>query len=141
MRPTFLCFSMMLTHNVLLSSFSKVILTPIVKDKPGNVFDKDNYRSIAVATVSSKILERAILSRCGCQLTTSDHQFGFKERHSADMAVYMFLRKSNIFFWYDRFCSASNMFVCERVDSFRAMHRKTVFRFMCRLSRSNNHTV
>ena len=42
-----LCFSMMLTHNVLPSSFSKVILTPIVKDKTGNVFDKDiKHRNI-----------------------------------------------------------------------------------------------
>ena len=85
-----LCLTMMLNHTFLPPSFSKVILTPIVKDKTGNVSDKDNYRPIALATVSSKILERAILLRCKLHLETGDHQFGFKEKHSTDMAVYVF---------------------------------------------------
>jgi len=54
------------------------------------VSDKDNYRPIALATVSSKILERVILIRCKSYLVTGDHQFGFKEKHSTDMAVYVF---------------------------------------------------
>ena len=85
-----LCFSMMLKHNFLPPSLTKVILSPIVKDKTGNISDKNNYRPIALATVSSKIFERVILNRCRSNLTTSDHQFGFKERHSTDMAVYAF---------------------------------------------------
>lgn len=85
-----LCFSMMISHNFLPSSLSKVILSPIVKDKTGNISDKDNYRPIALATVSSKILERVILNRCKLNLTTSDHQFGFKQGHSTDMAVFAF---------------------------------------------------
>ena len=84
-----LCFSMMLRHNFLPPSLSRVILSPIVKDKTGNISDKDNYRPIALATVSSKILERVILNRCRYNLVSSDHQFGFKEKHSTDMAVYV----------------------------------------------------
>ena len=83
-----LCFSMMVRHGVLPPSLSKVILRPIVKDRTGKLTDKDNYRPIALATVSSKILERVILTRCKASLLTSDHQFGFKEGHSTDMAVY-----------------------------------------------------
>ena len=63
-------------------------MRPIVKDKTGNISDKDNYRLIALATVSSKVLERLILNSCRVDLATSDHQFGFKERHSTGMAVY-----------------------------------------------------
>ena len=85
-----LCFSMMISHKFLPPSLSKVILNPIVKDKTGNISDKDNYRPIALATVSSKIMERVILNRCKLKLATGDHQFGFKEKHSTDMAVYAF---------------------------------------------------
>ena len=83
-----LCFSMMISHGFLPPSLSKVVLRPIVKDKTGNLSDKDNYRPIALATVSSKILERVILNRCKSSLLTSEHQFGFKDGHSTDMAVY-----------------------------------------------------
>lgn len=85
-----LCFSMMLSHNFLPAALTKVILNPIVKDKTGDISDQDNYRPIALATVSSKIFERLILDRCHSNLATGDHQFGFKQRHSTDMAVYAF---------------------------------------------------
>ena len=102
-----LCFAMMLNHNFVPLSMSKVILSPIVKDKTGNISDKDNYRSIALATVSSKILERVILNRCRLNLDTGDHQFGFKERHSTDMVVYAFKEITD---YYLR--NRSPVFVC-----------------------------
>ena len=83
-----LCFSMMLKHGHLPPDLVKVVLVPIVKDKTGNLSDQDNYRPIAKASVSSKILESIILNRCKRHLFTSDHQFGFKARHSTDMAIY-----------------------------------------------------
>ena len=46
-----------------------------------------------------------------------------------------------MFFGYDRFCSASNMFVSERIDNFCAMRRKAVFGFLNRLSQSSNRIV
>ena len=103
-----LCFSMMLKHNFLPPSLTKVVLRPIIKDKSGNISDKDNYRPIALATVSSKILERLILKRCKSDLETSHHQFGFKDGHSTDMAVYSFkeivdhyLRNNSpVFVWF-----------------------------------------
>ena len=55
--------------------------------------------------------------------------------------IVCFNNAARMFLGYDRFCSASNMFVCERIDNFRAMHRKAVFRFMCRLRLSDNRIV
>ena len=55
--------------------------------------------------------------------------------------VVCFNNAARMFFGYARFCSASNMFVGERLDNFAAMHRKAVFRFMTRLEQSNNHIV
>ena len=83
-----LCFTMMLRHNHLPSDLTKVVLIPIIKDKNGNISDKDNYRPIALASVSSKLLEMIILNRSRAFLQTSDHQFGFKAGHSTDMAIY-----------------------------------------------------
>ena len=83
-----LCFTMMLKHSHLPNGLTKVLLIPILKDKTGNISDKDNYRPIALASVSSKILETTILNRSRDCLQTSDHQFGFKPGHSTDMAIY-----------------------------------------------------
>ena len=44
------------------------------------------YKRLRIS--SFKILERAILNRCSVQLRTGHHQFGFKEHHSTDMAIY-----------------------------------------------------
>ena len=102
-----MCFSMMLSHNILPPSLTRVVLCPIVKDKNGDISSKDNYRPVALATVSSKILERAILNRCKVSLATSDHQFGFKEGHSTDMAVYAL---KEVVDYYLR--NRSSVFVC-----------------------------
>ena len=125
-----LCFSMMLQHKLLPPSLSKVILNPIVKDKTGNISDKDNYRPIALATVSSKILERVLLNRCRSNLATGDHQFGFKERHSTDMAVYSFKEIAD---HYLR--NRSAVFVCfldARKAFDRVNHWKLFEKLLCR---------
>ena len=83
-----LCFTMMLRHCHLPNELTKVVLVPILKDKTGNISDKDNYRPIALASVASKLLETIILNRSREILQTSDHQFGFKQAHSTDMAIY-----------------------------------------------------
>ena len=121
-----LCFSMMTSHSFLPSALAKVVLSPIVRDKTGNTADKDNYRPIALATVCSKILERVILNRCRASLVTSDHQFGFKQRHSTDMAVYAL---KEIVDYYLR--NRSPVFVCfldarkafDRVNHWTLFHK------------------
>ena len=46
-----------------------------------------------------------------------------------------------MFFGYDRYCSASNMFVSERIDNFGAVYRKAVYGFIVRLRQSDNRIV
>ena len=58
-----LCFTMMLKHSHLPDDLTKVVIAAIVEDKTGNIFDKCNYRPIALASVSSKLLESVILNR------------------------------------------------------------------------------
>ncbi len=46
-----------------------------------------NYRSIALATVCSKIMETCLVSRLGSFLYTNDNQFAYKRGHSTDVYV------------------------------------------------------
>ena len=88
-------------------SLMNVVLVPIVKDKTGNLGAKDNYRPIAMASATSKILERVILNRCSAQLSTGHHQFGFKANHSTDMAIYALKEITDYYL-----CNGSPVFIC-----------------------------
>lgn len=129
-----LCFSMMLKHSFLPPSLTKVVLTPIVKDKTGKTSDKDNYRPIALATVSSKVLERVILNCCRSHLDTSDHQFGFKGKHSTDMAVFA-LKEITDYYLSNR----SPVFICF-VDARKAFDRVNHWTLFDKLLRRGMHT-
>ena len=46
------------------------------------------YRSIAIATALSMVLEQVLLSRLARYLWTADSQFGFKRAHGTEMAIF-----------------------------------------------------
>ena len=58
------------------------------KNKAGGLSDSNNYRPIAIATITSKLLESVLLLKCSDYLTTCDNQFGFKASHGTDMCIY-----------------------------------------------------
>ena len=60
----------------------------IVKNKADDLSDSNNYRPIAIATITSKLLESVLLLKCSDYLTTCDNQFGFKASHGTDMCIY-----------------------------------------------------
>ena len=112
-----LCFNMIVKHSYMPHSLTEVVLSPIVKDKTGRFTEKDNYRPIAVASVSSKILGRTILNRCSETLITGHHQFGFKNNHSTDMAIYALKEITD---YYLR--NSSPVFICF-LDASKAFDR------------------
>ena len=65
-------------------------IVPIVKNKCRNSSDSNNYRHIAIATITSKVLESVLLVNCEKFLYTSDNQFGFKSCHtcSTEFCIY-----------------------------------------------------
>ena len=85
-----LLFNAMIIHGYLPEKVMDTILTPIVKDKKGNITDSDNYRPVAIACVSSKMFELLLLSRCSDSINTTPNQFGFKAKLGADLCVYSF---------------------------------------------------
>ena len=66
----------------------KSIIVPLVKNKCGNLADKNNYRPIALSSISSSVFEHGILFRLEDHLWTNNNQFGFKPSHSTDLCVY-----------------------------------------------------
>ena len=56
-----ICFTCMFTHCYMPSSVIKSIIVPLVKNKCGNLADKNNYRPVALSSISSKVSEHVIL--------------------------------------------------------------------------------
>ena len=82
-----ICFTCMFTHCYMPSSMIKSIIVPLVKNKCGNLADKNNYRPIALFSTSSKVFEHVILFRLEDYPWTNDNQFGFKRSHSTNLCV------------------------------------------------------
>lgn len=55
------------------------VLVPVVKT--GNVSSIENYRAIALARILSKVLQLILLDCFQEYLATTEHQFGFKNKH------------------------------------------------------------
>ena len=82
-----LCFTLFFTHSYMSSSMIETIIVPIFKNKCGHFSDSNNYRSIALATIMSKLFESAILLKCEMFLDTCPNLFGFKKEHSSEMCI------------------------------------------------------
>ena len=83
-----MCYTSFIVHGFIPESMIAVELVPVVKNKSAGVCNKNNYRPIALASTMSKVLEYIIFSRLEIYLSTTANQFGFKKKHSTDMAIY-----------------------------------------------------
>ena len=75
------------SHGYLPSALIKTTIVPNVKNKAADLSDSDNYRHIAIATITSKLLESILLLKCSDYLTTCDNPFVFKASHGTDMCI------------------------------------------------------
>lgn len=66
-----------------------VVLVPIIKDKSENINSKDSYRTIAIASILSTLLENLFLNILSIYLLTSSHQVGCKPKHSTDACMFV----------------------------------------------------
>ena len=77
-----LIINCMISHGFVPDSFLKANVVPIPKNRRVELTDSNNYRTIAMSSIFSKILDKIIINNQSTQLKTSDYQFGFK-KHSA----------------------------------------------------------
>ena len=83
-----ICFTCMFKHCYLPISMLDSVIVPLVKNRNGDLSDKNNYRPIALSSVISKVFENVILYRLEEYLWTINNQFGYKAGHSTDLCVY-----------------------------------------------------
>ena len=112
-----LFFNMCILHGYIPKSCINTVIVPFVKNKNGNHQDCGNYRPIAIATVVLKLFEQVILINIKNFLDTTDHQFGFKTKHSTDICV--FLLKQAISYYITR----GNLIFCVFLDASKAFDR------------------
>lgn len=83
-----LFFNSCLCHSFLPLKLMEVQIVPILKKPSLDKTKMGNYRPIAIASIVSKVLEKAILSICQPYLHTSYNQFGYKQGVGTEMAVF-----------------------------------------------------
>ena len=83
-----LFFNCCLSHGHLPIDLLDTVIVPLIKDKKGDICDKDNYRPIALTCIMSKIFELVLLSKLDDYFTTSPSQFGFKKGLATDTCVF-----------------------------------------------------
>ena len=65
-----------------------VVIIKLLTCKSKDPADVNNYWPIVIATALSKVLEQVLLSRLARYLWTADSQFGFKQAHGTEMAIF-----------------------------------------------------
>lgn len=82
-------FNLFVQVGYLPCSFGTSYTVPIPKqDGRFHALSVNDFRGISISPVISKIFEHAVFARFGDYFTTSDHQFGFKEKLSCSHAIY-----------------------------------------------------
>jgi hypothetical protein len=114
-------FNAMLIHNHIPSNLMDTMLIPLLKDKKGDITDRDNYRPIALTCIMSKVLEVAILYKYYDSLQTSDYQFGFKPQHGTDQCIFALKEVIDLYT-----ASSSPVYVCF-MDASKAFDRVNHF--------------
>ena len=82
-------FTAMICHSFAPSTFLHSTMIPIPKGSRVNLSDSEKYRSIAISSLMSKILDNVIIERQAISLATSNYQFGFKSKSSTSLCSTM----------------------------------------------------
>ena len=116
-----LLFTCMLNHgHIPLAS-----IISILKNKNGDISNRNNYKPIAIITAMSKIFELCLSKMLDAYLWTSDHQFGFKKKHATDLCIYTV---KSVVMYYNYF--RSPVFTCflDASTAFDRVNHWTLFK-------------
>ena len=78
-----MCFNAMFKHGYLPKSFMSTTITPIIKDKNGDITSSSKYKPI---TMLLKVIKKSLLEIIQTKLLTKDNQFWFKKQHGTDLS-------------------------------------------------------
>jgi len=85
-----LFFTFCVRHHFLPASFMELVITPVIKNKGGDLTDINNYRAIAISNADTKILEKLLLPFMTSLADCDNYQFGFKAGHSTTLYAGVF---------------------------------------------------
>lgn len=80
-------FNLCIQHSYLPVSMTKTVVVPIVKNKTGDISDKNNYRPISLATIIARVLDSLLNMQLDKYLQIHDSQFGFRTGLSTESAI------------------------------------------------------
>ncbi|XP_045539177.1 uncharacterized protein LOC123722186 [Papilio machaon] len=80
-------YSLCLNCSYLPSKLTKTVVVPVVKNKTGNLSDKNNYRPISLATIAAKVLDGILNTKLNQYVKIHDNQFGFRPGLSTESAI------------------------------------------------------
>lgn len=94
-------------HGYVSSILLGCALTPIVKNKLGNLCNSDNYRAIAISSLFLKIFDLCIIDLCKNELVNHDLQFAYQVNSSTTLCSWAALEVANYFV-----CRKSAVYAC-----------------------------
>ena len=110
-------FTAMIIHGCSPTEFGACTIIPIPKKQNINVADSNNFRGIALSSVFCKLFDNVILDKFAVYLRTSEHQLGFKSKHSTNMCS-MILKETISYYIKNK----SSVF-CTFLDASKAFDR------------------
>ena len=82
----------------------KSSIVPIPKNGKKSLNKSDNYRSIAIGSIFSKVLDNIIIEKHSSVLHSSSLQFGFKAKHSTTQCCFVVQEVVDYFVRHDSIC-------------------------------------
>lgn len=86
-RVLALLYNVCLSHSYLPDALMRTVVVPVIKNKSGDVSDKNNYRPISLATVVAKVLDSMLSTHLDKHLNIHQNQFGFRSGLSTETAI------------------------------------------------------
>ena len=111
-------FSALLCYDFAPRLFLRCTMIPIPKGRRSSSSNSDHFRSIAISSILSKILDCVIIDQQSHSLITSDHQFGFKPNSSTVLCTTMLVETVQYYDDYGR----QPVYVLQ-LDAFKAFDR------------------
>ena len=81
-------FNAMLQHGYIPTLLLRGNISPLVKDRDGDISDSSNYRAITLSSIFIQMYESLQKSKFGYFFPKSDFQFGFKPGLSTSHAIF-----------------------------------------------------
>ena len=117
-------FNSFLAHGYLPKTMMDIVISPILKSKPGNICDMKNYRAIALSNTLGKVMEILILGKINVYLSTCANQFGYKKQIGTEMCLFLFKEVVNS---YKKLNSSVYCCFLDAKGAFDRVNHRTLF--------------